>query len=71
MENIIGLRELREKTESLISKIGKGASFLVLKKSKPIFRVVPVNEDDQWEEVVNFTKIKRGGVNIKEILSRL
>lgn len=71
MENIIGLRELREKTESLISKIEKGASFLVLKKSKPIFRVVPVGEDEQWEEVVNFTKIKRGGVNIKEILSRL
>jgi len=71
MKNVIGLRELREKTQGLISKIEKGASFLVLKKSKPIFRVVPVDEDEQWEEVINFTKIKRGGVNIKEILSRL
>ncbi len=28
-----------------------------------------VDEDENWEEVVDFTKIKKGGVKIDEILS--
>lgn len=32
----------------------------------------PVEEDDGlWEEVVDFTEIKKDGVGIKEILDRL
>lgn len=53
-----------------IAKVSKGESFLVFKQSKPIFKITPPN-DDEWEEAIDFTKIKKGGVKIDEILSRL
>lgn len=51
-------------------QIEKGVSFIVFKRSKPLFRVSPV-QDEIWEEALDFTKIKKGGVDIKDILSRL
>jgi len=71
MENIIGLREFREKTQAAITKIKKGESLVVLKRSKPLFRVVPLDYDEQWEKVVDFTTAKKGGVDIKDVLERL
>ena len=72
MKNIIGLKELRENVDTYVSKIEKGQSFTVVRKSKPIFRIVPPDEDDElWETVVDFTKIKKGGIPIRDLLSRL
>ena len=71
MENIIGLRELREHTGTYISKIKKGESFLVMRRSRPIFKITSPDEEELWEPVVDFTKIKKGGIAIKDILSRL
>jgi len=70
-QNIIGVRELRENLDEYIAKIDKGASFTIVRRSKPVFTINPMNEGGEWEEVVDFTKIKKGGVNIDEILSRL
>ena len=71
-KSIIGLKELRENTENYISQVSKGKSFIVVRKSKPIFRITsPDDSQDLWETVIDFTKIKRGGVAIKDILSRL
>ena len=44
MTKIIGLKDLRENTEQYISSVKKGKSFLVVRRSKPIFRVSPVDE---------------------------
>lgn len=53
-------------------KIASGATFLVLKKSKPIFRISPVFEQEsEWEEAIDFTKMKKGGVAIEDLLKRL
>lgn len=72
MEKIIGLKELRENLPYYAEKIEGGQSFLVVKKSKPVFRISPFDEDDSlWEEVIDFTKIKRGGIPIDDLLSRL
>lgn len=69
---IIGLKELREKTENYISQVKKGKSFIVVRKSKPVFKLAPITEEDEkWESVIDFTKIKKGGVDIKDILARL
>lgn len=70
MKTIIGLKEFRNNVESFAKKIRKGESFVVLKKSKPMFIISPIG-DDVWEEVIDFTKIKKGGVNIKELSARL
>ncbi|KKU48362.1 hypothetical protein A3H10_00115 [Candidatus Uhrbacteria bacterium RIFCSPLOWO2_12_FULL_46_10] len=66
----VSLKELRENVSSYAAKVQSGASFIVIKRSKPLFKIAPV-EDERWEEVVDFTKISRGGVSIDEVLARL
>jgi prevent-host-death family protein len=71
---IVGLKELRENIETYISKVKKGDSFIVVRKSKPVFKLSPIEDDDDgslWETVVDFTKIKKGGVPIADILAQL
>lgn len=70
MNNIINLKELRENMQEYAGKVQEGNSFVVFKKSRPLFKIVPV-EDDLWEEVLDFTKVQKGGVDIDEILKRL
>jgi antitoxin (DNA-binding transcriptional repressor) of toxin-antitoxin stability system len=71
-QKIIGLKDFRENLETYLAQIQKGNSFLVVKRSKPIFNVGPVEDGvEEWETVVDFTSIKKGGVNIKELLKRL
>ena len=70
--SIVGLKEPRENIETYISQINKGQSFTVVRKSKPVFKISPPGEDnDLWETVIDFTKIKRGGVKLGDVLSRL
>lgn len=69
---IVGLKELRENIESYISKVEKGGSFIVVKKSKPVFKISPPEDDAAlWGPVIDFTRIKKGGVPIADLLSRL
>ena len=77
--SIIGLKELRQNTQVYIDGVKKGHGFIVVRKSKPVFRILPVESsgakdegrDGEWETVVDFTKVHKGGVPIKELLSRL
>ena len=69
--NIVGLKELRENMSTYVDKVQKGQSFVVLKKSQAIFKMVPAETESTWETVVDFTKIKKGGVDIKDLLTRL
>jgi antitoxin (DNA-binding transcriptional repressor) of toxin-antitoxin stability system len=69
---IVGLKELRENIDAYISKVKKGGSFIVVRKSKPVFKISPADGDEgMWESVVDFTKIKKGGISIGDLLSRL
>jgi len=72
MDKIVGLKELRENMPAYAEKIKHGACFVVVKKSKPLFRICPIDEDESvWEEVIDFTKIRKGGVDALDILKRL
>lgn len=72
MDTIIGLKDLRENLPAYAEKIERGERFIVVKKSKPLFRISPIDEDESaWEEVIDFTKIKKGGVGVSELLERL
>lgn len=72
MNNIVGLKELRENTENYVSQVKAGKSFIVVRKSEPVFKISsPEEAEELWENVVDFTKIKRGGVKIEKIISRL
>jgi antitoxin (DNA-binding transcriptional repressor) of toxin-antitoxin stability system len=71
-DNIVGVREFRENLQIYVDEINRGKSFVVLRKSKPLFKITPYDEEDGlWEEVIDFTKIKKGGVAINDLLSRL
>jgi antitoxin (DNA-binding transcriptional repressor) of toxin-antitoxin stability system len=56
--------------QTYIDKVAKGDSFTVYRKSKPVFTISPA-EESEWETVVDFTKIQKGGVEIHDLLSRL
>lgn len=72
MEQVIGLKELRGNVKVVEKNVNRGRSYLVLRKSKPLFKIVPLGEDGgAWEEAVDFTKVRRGGARIAELLSRL
>ena len=73
MENaIVGLKELRENMEKYASLIKKGRSFIVVKRSKPLFKISSIDEDDGlWETVIDFTRLRKGGIPAEELLDRL
>jgi len=72
MNKIIGLKELRQNADNFIAEVKKGKSFIVVRRSEPVFKISPPDEESElWETVVDFTKIKKGGVLIKDLLSRL
>jgi len=69
---ILGLKELRENMQKYASLIEKGKSFVVVKKSKPLFKISSLDEDEElWETVVDFTKVRKGGIPAKELLAKL
>jgi len=72
--SIIGFKELRENADKYINAIAGGKSFTVVRRSKPIFNIIPVDEwgdEGKWETVVDFTKFKKGGVKAEEVLASL
>lgn len=74
MTTIIGLKELRENTEKYIGAVGRGRSFTVVRRSRPIFKVMPVDkwgDEGKWETLIDFRKIKKRGVLASEVLKAL
>lgn len=72
--SIIGLKDLRENTKQYISHINKGKSFVVVRRSKPVFRVSPVDErsdEGAWETVADFTALDKRGVAIDDVVASL
>lgn len=74
MTKVIGLKDLRKNTEQYIARVKKGKPFLLVRRSKPIFRVLPVDEwsdDGAWETVADFTQLNKKGVPADEVLASL
>ena len=70
--NIIGLKELRENVSMYADQVKKGKSLIVVKRSRPLFKIVSVDEDEAlWEEVFDFNTIKKGGVKISDVLKAI
>lgn len=72
MENLIGLRELRENVDTYVSEVRKGRSFIVMRRSRPVFKIVPPDDSDElWETVVDFTKFYKDGIPARQLLKHL
>lgn len=70
MNNIINLKEFRENVAKYENRIQKGDSFIVMRRSKPLFRISPV-EEEGWETVIDFTKFRKGGMPVDEVIKAL
>ena len=71
-KRIIGLKDLRENMEKYIREVESGKTLTVVRRATAVFRISPVSDDESlWDEVVDFTKLKKGGVKIGDVLSRL
>ena len=70
MKNIINLKEFRENVGKYEARIQKGDSFIVMRRSKPLFRICPV-EEDGWETIIDFTKFRKGGMPVDEVIKAL
>lgn len=66
---IVAFKDFRLNAQNYIDKVAAGESFVVVKRSRPAFRMEPIEE--QWETVADFTKINKSGVDAKEILRAL
>lgn len=71
MKNIIGLKEFRQNATNYIAEIKKGKFFIVVKRSKPVFKISSPELEEEWETIADFTEIKKGGVALNKLLSRL
>lgn len=78
MEQIIGLKELRQNVSAYAKKVKQGQSFIVVKQSKPLFKISPIipeadehYHDPNYETLIDFTKIRKGGVDARDVLKAL
>lgn len=69
--NIIGLKEFRQNADAFIKRISKGESFTVLKRSNPVFKLTPVDDEEMWETVIDFTEINQNGVRAEDVLKAI
>ncbi len=70
--HILGLKELRENMQKYASRVEKGEFFIIVKKSKPLFKISSLDEDEGlWETIVDFTKINKNGVPAGKVLKAL
>ena len=68
-EHIVPFKEFRLNAGKYIDALEKGARFLVVKRSRPAFRLEPV--DEVWETIGDFSKMPKGGVSAKVLLKAL
>ena len=71
MKHMIGLREFRQNIAKYARRLEAGQSFVVMKHAQPLFKVTSLDDDERWEEIIDFTKIKKGGIDIDDLISRL
>ena len=75
MQQIIGFKELKANVGAYAKKTQAGHSFIVVKQSKPLFKISrPVFEDHdledgrKWETFMDFTKIRKAGVPFEQVI---
>ncbi|MFA6227474.1 MAG: hypothetical protein WC631_03310 [Candidatus Paceibacterota bacterium] len=68
INNIIPFKDFRVNADKYIRALEKGMSFVVVKRSKAIFRLEPVGE--KWETLIDFTEGgKKEGIRVEKLIS--
>jgi len=69
MRNMLSIKDFRTKLTDYTKRVSEnGDSFIVLKKSKPVFKVVPIDADEgEWQTIIDFTEIDPKGVSFDDV----
>lgn len=71
-KSIVGLKELRENMETYIDRVNQGESITVFRRSTPLFKLMPIDQEEMgWETVIDFTEINPDGVSGKDVLKAI
>ena len=74
----VGLQEFRAHAARYINAATKGRRFTVHRRAQPLFTIAPAAEaaynldevdGKGWETLIDFTKIRKGGVPIEEVIA--
>lgn len=68
---IIGLKEFRQNANTFIERVNKGESFTVFKRSNPVFKITPIEDEEMWETVADFTEIQSEGISAEDFIKAL
>lgn len=72
---IIGLKDLRVNMDKYIKAVDAGQSFTVVRRSKPIFAVTPLDEwgdpVGEWKPLLDFRELDSKGVQVEKIIAAL
>lgn len=53
---IIGLKELRQNATQIVERVQKGEHFTVVKRSKPVFTIIPPQPSVDIDATQNWTR---------------
>ncbi len=69
----IAIKNLRTSLATIADEVElNNKSFQVFRRSKPSFKIVPVNSEiEEWETVLDFTQENGQGVDIDVVLNKL
>ncbi|MDO8649862.1 MAG: type II toxin-antitoxin system prevent-host-death family antitoxin [Candidatus Berkelbacteria bacterium] len=74
-DKIIGVKELRENIDKYAAQVKAGRSITVVKRSEPLFRLTPVDDDDDanWETMIDFRKFPgyENGIPVDDLITRI
>ena len=64
----IAIKKLRASLATIADEVEfRGKSFQVFRRSKPSFKIVPIDtETDEWETIVDFTTKDDKGISIEK-----
>lgn len=66
MTKIIPMQSIRTSLASIADEVEAGGDFVVVRNSKPVFRITPLNPEDRFAETTS-----RKPLTLKEIRERL
>lgn len=76
MNTLIGIKDFRQSLAEIADSVAKGASFLVMRRSKPAFLVKPFEQEEVdekldlpgWNTIIDFTEGgKKKGISAKKL----
>lgn len=74
-EKIIGLKNLRENMEKYIGEVSRGKSFVVVRRSVPVFKVAPAvdewGDEGTWETLLDLTKGSDKSISAEQLLAAI